>query len=177
MEKIPYDLAEDLLRWHKGETETEWRRALRVIGNRTGGGDVHIYLATVAIDTIGVIPGDVIVVADPKDRPKLFGRLREVTIDGYAALREIVYNRDCMPIEITPAGFNNCWRRGLKQFIRDRRRWGLRKKVWGSHVAIVTPWPDERVDPIEAPDADGALTKLLASVGCRMPETRAGANK
>jgi hypothetical protein len=138
--------------------------------------------------SIGAEPGDVLLTAQHLNyRPALYGRVTELGLDDYEALRDALPDVEF----IKPASDRSQWaqqiRRELEEYIcgtragRDdlyriatflgtRQRWGKRLKVFYSRLLLIKPYGTTVSEPITAAGDEGAIYELLHQVGCRLPE-------
>ena len=135
----------------------------------------QVYLVTRDLPELGIHCGDGLVFAPyPCYRPSHFNRsiIRELAVTDYEALRTaavVATRQDVTFVRLVGGWQNEEGAMGLTWFLRDRRRWGLRRKAFESCILHVRPLLSTVSEPITAPTDDGALFELLASLGCRMP--------
>jgi hypothetical protein len=145
------------------EREPRYDRARRVVaGLKHHGG-----AAFVEYDVLDLKKGDVIVRG--RERPEIGGCVAPLTLTHYEALRARRDDEegDAPLTELRPFTLPYATVDG---FIRDRKTWGTRKRVWTPRLWRVRLPPRSPVSrPVVASSDVGAIFELLASVGGRMP--------
>jgi len=123
----------------------------------------------------------------PKCRPAIYGRVTELQLDDYEALREELPDVVMFIGRATDDEWDKRRRRKLEEyivgsragrddllsvasFLRNRQRWGKRLKVFYSRLLLIKPYGTTVSAPITAAGDEGAIYELLHAVGCRLPE-------
>lgn len=127
---------------------------------------VRIAAACVEATVMDLRPGDVLLRAE--EPPETRVRPVPLTLDHYEALRALVDEDENPLTELRPLAYY--LNGGVLGFVKDRRKWGRRRKVWTPELWRVRfPVRSPVSEPIVAASDDGAIFELLCSVGGRMP--------
>jgi hypothetical protein len=164
---IPADVAEDLFRLDKIDRTPAYREALEVVGD-WGEHRCRFHYLEIPVPAASLERGDLLVWAyQVRDRPELRGRVRELQMSDYEALRSSwKLHKEELCTDITPVGSAR-WHR-LSEFLKCPNRWGRRLKTWHSRILAVRSLREVVSQPIVALSDDGAIFELLADVGCRL---------
>lgn len=127
-------------------------------------------IAARAIPGTPVEAGDAIVIDPQGVPPRVRGRIVPLTLEGHHGVRaafDAASYRD-WPIVDSHIDADRFWRTPTEYF-RDKKRWGLKRKVWTPYAFVVKGvHPSERWS-VRANSDDAAIFELLSEVGCRMP--------
>lgn len=168
--KAAHRRAEDMLRSVKDAFWQQEMDRILLAADALAGGllvDRSLYIRAVRLDNpipeIGADVGDLLLQRATRAPVACRGTIRGLSIDEYEIVRHL--SKDSKPWS-SLVGVNDY----VHCFLRNRRGWGRRFKVWYPRLFLIKPVRPEPVTaPIVANSNDGAIWELLEDVGCRPP--------
>lgn len=148
-----------------------------------------LYRALEPIPPAGIEAGDLLLYAyDKESRPtEVRGHTRGLDPEELEGVRDYLRENSEKHglVDIVPEYFESLlggernlvgyeWeygfrKRGLVQFLSDKRRWGGQLQEFYYRLVVLTPYVEKVSEPIDAPHQEGALFKLISEAGGRMP--------